>query len=591
MGGFFNADAQRELAVSNPSSPQATVGEAASAAWNLQRDQRTYMAMDSTLFDEYEGLRRTYHGATGNWLYNPWLPSAARGDTARRARLESTFFEQVNKLRESEPELDLPHTSPEGMRNAIAQRFAGQREHAADVDQRSRGFLTNTASFFGTAGAATFDPPVLLSMFLGLPWSAGVLRGALLDAGIGAATEVVIQADVQLRRREIGEDPSLAEAAAVVGSVGVGGFALSGLLRGGVKGTKALLARSRALPTEHRTAEVRAAEKYLARVHELEDANPHADTFAGRAAHQQALDEAFIRLTRTETAVGRVLDADKPHRIEVTEVATRAGEPVESFFARLRAGNPQLFTRYDAVGKRIEVVQEKLRHIRETLAQPVDRAAAEEMGKLRTELATATDRRKIKRLQRRIAEVERRAGPDLEAKAKKAAGQRARLASREVKLTSELGRLTSEHDMLTGRVNRAVGKLEPTRRAAVILRAKVRIGTGSDPTSVAARGMVDFGNTVVEAVERRGLTEPPMATQTGAKPVIAPKSAAEIQLRDDALEAQTREMLEMDPEAQMHITDADGTVREITARELLDDLADDETLLKALQACAAGALV
>lgn len=601
MRGFFNRDAQREISVSNPSSPQATLGEAALAAWNVQRDQRTYMAMDSAIFDEYEGLRRTYHGATGDWLYNPWLPGAARGDRARQARMEATFFERVNKLRETEPELanllNLPYQSPEGLRKAIAERFAKQRERAADVDERSRGFLTNAAGFFGTMGAATFDPPVLASMFMGLGWSAGVLRGALVDAGIGIATEVAIQANVQLRRQEIGEDPSLAEAAAAVGSVGVGGFALSGLLRGGVKGTRSLLARSRAMSPELRTAQVRAAENYLERIHDLEDANPFPDTAAGRMAHQQELDAAFVRLTQTETTAGRVLDADKPHRIEVTP-----DEDFESFWARLRGANPALFERFDAVGKRIEVIQEKLHQIQTELAQPFDRAAAEEVAQLKTQLTQTADRRKIKRLQRKIAEVEKRAGPGLEAKAKKVATQRARLTSREAKLNTELGRLTREHDALTGRVNRAVGKLESMHRvwrqarakrfpSARVSRAKVIIGPGSDPTSVAARGMVDFGERAVEAVERAGLTEPPVSTHTGAREVLAPKDAAEIKAGDEALEIQTREMLEMDPEAKIHAVDADGNVREVTAREFLDDLADDEALLKELQACAAGALL
>ena len=162
---------------------------------------------------------------------------------------------------------------------------------------RSLDFTTSLAGFAATAGMAIVDPPVLASMAFGAPWATGILRGALIDAAIGAGVEVPLQTVVQFGRKQFGEKPSLLQGASAVAAAGVGGFALSALLRSGVRGTqfvaretRELLRRSEGL--ENPDSAVRDAQAYLRRQADLGEASPFGDTPAARAEHAERLSEA-----------------------------------------------------------------------------------------------------------------------------------------------------------------------------------------------------------------------------------------------------------------------------------------------------------
>src|SRR3546814_18723947 len=123
-------------------------------------------------------------------------------------------------------------------------------------------------------------------MALGAPVSAGILRTALVEAGIGMATEAPIQAAVQFGRSKFGEEPSLSEGVTAVLAAGAGGFLFGGLLKAAGKapaGVRALLQRSRQLPPSMRSAEVRAAAAYLERAWAAEEATSSEGRRGGRA--------------------------------------------------------------------------------------------------------------------------------------------------------------------------------------------------------------------------------------------------------------------------------------------------------------------
>jgi hypothetical protein len=604
--GYWNPQNVKEEILRNPSQPHAGIGESMISSFNLQQDQRTFMAAESAIYDEYEVLRRTYQKALGKQPgFNPFsakalyhTPTGERSiqpptptvSHQLRDAYEAKFFDEITKLSQEHPELDLPVLSPDAIREKIGRDRALQRAEAADIGERTFGFVDNAASFLGAAAGAIADPPVALSMLFGYGWSTTVLRGALTDAGIGALSESVVQLDVQSGRQQFGEEADVIEGLATVGLAGVGGGLFSAGLRGGVKGTKALVARSRAMPARNRPPKVRAAENYLARIDELQDANPFPEGHPGRIQHQENFNAALARITHTDTAIGRVLGARDPQRIEVAEVDFRTGEPVESFFQRLREANPQLFHSVDRVGQVLARATERLQKVQDELALPVDAESAAQLAQLKANLAKATDRRKAKRLSRQIAELEARSGADIEKVVKKSRARQRKLAKEEKKLNKEIKKLEAEQDSLTVRVDRAAQRMEPRSQTSRLIQAKVIIGRGNDPTSVASRNMVDFGALIAEAVQRNAPNAPVRLSSTTSSRLLSPAEQADIKARDEALETTTRELISENPEARMEITDEQGNIISVTGEKFLDDLADDEVILKELRDCAAGAL-
>jgi len=67
-----------------------------------------------------------------------------------------------------------------------------------------------------------------------------------------------------------------------------------------------------------------------------------------------------------------------------------------------------------------------------------------------------------------------------------------------------------------------------------------------------------------------------------------PEEAADIKVKDETVEAQIRALADEAPETKIEVVGEDGSVRTITTKEMLNDLADDETLLKELRSCIAG---
>jgi hypothetical protein len=594
-------DSVDEQARRNPARLQATMGEAAESAFDLQVDQRSSYSAQKAIFEKYETYRSTLHSLTGDRLFNPYTPNFDQG----RQRREDVFFKHVERLREQfedDQEEDFPVWSPDEIRSKVAEDRRQQQAAAADVDQRSRGFLTNLAGFLGTAGAATIDPPVLLSLGFGLPFSSGIITGALVDAGIGIATETLIQTGVQLERREFGEEPDLREAALVVAAAGGGGFALSALIRGGVKGTKALVARSKGMPEQFRTSDVKAAEDYLTRQHELEASNPFPDSPAGKQLHAETLDATMARLMQTDTAIGRILAADDPIRLEVTEGTPiiRGATIAESRAAR-EALNPALFARAAEVQDRLAAITARTEEIDARLTGRPDEATS-----LQRQLKETTDPRKIKRLKRKIAKAEKAAGKPIGKQAAAEKAQRTRLAREKNKLAKEVPALEREARKLGKRAEQVGRKVKLERIEQQVFNVKQVIGDTPDRTSVKSRQAADFATVVTRAIEdfatalerdvvrnAPGTTaQPARAHDTPVTPdaraAAVPEEAADIKVKDETVEAQIRALADEAPETKIEVVGEDGSVRTITTKEMLNDLADDETLLKELKSCIAG---
>ena len=264
--------------------PPATAMESMTSASELSRSQNTMLGPPASLHLEYERYRQEIEAETGEKLFNPYSYGAKE-----RPAEERRFLREVQRLREIHP--DLAVRTSQDIRDAIAQQRAETRERRRKVEARESG-LASVAGFAGAAGPILGEPLILGSMAFGARAAHGIIRGALIEGGIATGVEIPLQANIQFGRTQFGEDPSLTEAAANVAAAGVGGAALSGLVRGVARGVAAL----------RRTA-VDDAEAYLARQAEMEATRPFDDTPAGRAEHVERLDEAMVSLHEGRAAV------------------------------------------------------------------------------------------------------------------------------------------------------------------------------------------------------------------------------------------------------------------------------------------------
>jgi hypothetical protein len=345
-------------------------GTRAQIDWRVTRDLHTMLGQEahrSRLYDEAIG---DIERMTGTRLRSPYSVMSPRSGAeglpgVSFEEAEGQFYEQVAKLREEHPELAqrfldqsgarehgaepfwLPHTipgSPEEMDLKLRLNRQILQDVQARIHERTTSPWVAAAGMGASMAAAVSDPPVLMSMLAGAPWSAGVLRFALTEAGIAAATEVPIQAAIQYQRTKIGEEADLSEAMQNVAMTGAGGLLFGGLLRGAapmVRGARQLLARSEELPAPR--AEVRDAQAYLERLTDVQERNPLAPT--GRAAeeHLQRMDAQLVamregrvaELGRPEAPVSRAVirEAAQPPSEAVREVV---GEPVASVATAIR---------------------------------------------------------------------------------------------------------------------------------------------------------------------------------------------------------------------------------------------------------------
>lgn len=278
--------ARRNLAPGEP----ATLGESMSSAFQESMETRRSVSAYAGLHRAYDRYLSEVKDMTGERYENPLDAADWRGDLAgplahsrAREREERALSDKLLKLQERFP--DLPYRMPEEIRQEVGAERTAVRQRRADVAKRESGFAAGAASFVGAAGAIMTDPPLAASLALGMPFSTGVLRGALVDAGIGGVSEVFAQGAVQTQREAFGEKPDLREAAESVlfATGGSGAFSLG--LRGLVKGVRAL---------RNQPSEVRDAAAYVERRADMEESTPYReDTLEARANHLERLDEAL----------------------------------------------------------------------------------------------------------------------------------------------------------------------------------------------------------------------------------------------------------------------------------------------------------
>lgn len=567
---------------------------------------------------------------------------------AQRDQAIKEFETRIRKLQESNP--GIPLLTSDTMNERVGIRRQDRRQRTQDAREGGGGAIS---SFVGATGGIMADPLLLGTMAFGAPAASGILRAMLIEARVGIVSETALQAGVQSGRERFGEQASLPEAVEAVGGAGLGGGLGAAAFRGigaGVRSTRELLRRSREIPRTEMTRSQVDAQRFLERKVEIEDANPFFNTPLGRAEHAQRFDSTVNRL-RNGTAVGRVFDAQSPVRVQAVPV--RSGEPVGEFVARLRSQDPVLFSKIDALDGKIEKAKAKLAELegkaptagdrRSTVREGPDRRQrdltlkergellkelqdvgprgptlerrkeivrisakgkvditspesaailkdSDEVLKLKKQKTATTDKRKIKRLDRKIEEITKRQGGDPTPKAREIKKANTRTINAKAKLNKEIATLNVERGKLNKKADQAIKKLEPKTGDSFDLRQL------DLPPSVKA--MNDLGVAVRAVTQSRADArlgaDVSLSSARTIRPsvddAIIPATPAKASAADEILETQVRDMIEADENLRLLIEDENGNIRDVSGREFLDDLADDETFERELAGCIKGAL-
>jgi hypothetical protein len=567
--------------------------ESMSSAYEEVAKNETTLSFQLMRYDMFERYRDQIEELTGDRLYNPLDRATGISDEAEIPGAPEEFmddwFQQVGGLREKHPAI--PQFTHDQLMQDISAERQKFRDQRAEVASRETSFGNTIAGFVGAAGAILQDPLILSSMAVGAPAATTVLRAAAIEAGIGAVSEVGVQAVVQAARSRLGEGVDFEQAATNILLAGAGGGLMAGVIRGGISGTKALLRRTRELPSAARTPKVKAAEQYLTRKVEMEEPNPFGPSVAGQIEHARRLDQAILSLARPTrellqdgTAIGRALPAEV-----VTDIPPiRPSETIDQYVARVRQENQDTFRELDVNTGRLTEVNLRINQIDEELtAVPAgDKAGATKLVKARKIIAESTDPRKVARAQRTVAKLEpsEDVGNAL---------HRQTLEAERVDLTGEAKGLQKRSKELQRDVKRAVKKTK--RRAtptAAPTKAAIAASDLDATTAKFSRFMAELGEEAANATESLVPLSRSTPQRFPVRDVLDIDPEIEKVVKDETqIDAELQKAAEDDPDKLYIVEDPDtGAIREMTATQVLDDLAEDKKLLDEFQKCITEAL-
>ena len=506
---------------------------------------------------------------------------------------DNDLRERYEKFRLENPDAPAFPLTKENTDAIMRQRRQDRRDASARAELGEQGFVQGAFRFGASTAGYLADPINILSMGVA-GTGRSVLSTAIRQAGIGVGAEIPIQGLVQTQRTQIGEQASLGEAAFAIGSAGLGAGVLGGAASAVGRGLKRVLSTRELteaadrLPPEFRTQEVKDAQRVLQYLDEIEKRNPFPDTPTGRAAHQDRLQKVYQALSE-----GRPLDEafDAPFVQRTETVVSKRGEPVSDFLSRVEKTDPELFAQVKKVDGDVVRVRKELDDALETIdsVDPQVIAAGAEAAKINADLKAAkkskADRRKIKKLEgkNKEAQAELKAGRAAERKLKTAQKKAASAQKR-------LDTLLSRQDKLNKKADARINKVDPFSQT--IRETREALDKMPDlPEGV--KDLADFGRVIrALAMSRSSRTDvsTPVGQQARAMDDIIENAEAEDSNVIELMETQVKELSEVDETTTFSVDDGEGGVRQVTAKEMLEDIREDKKLVSELGKCLAGVL-
>lgn len=173
--------------------------------------------------DVMQDFRTRFYRESGQNLPN-WIDSGLY-NTKDEAEKQFTTWKAKN------PQSDLVFPSDEEQQRRSDTIAAEARNKSVNLTNRSTGVGSAVGGFLGTAAGALTDPVNILSLPLGGS-AGGIVRTALVEGGINAASEAVVQAAANERKRRIDPSFGATDALREVAAAAVGGAVLSAGIRG-----------------------------------------------------------------------------------------------------------------------------------------------------------------------------------------------------------------------------------------------------------------------------------------------------------------------------------------------------------------------
>lgn len=230
--------------------------------------------------DAVQSALDAFENATGEALSNPEAAPAGPNRDALE-RHNQARFDQIATER---PDLKLAYPTDEQRQQTAVEKAQAARGEVARLDARPGTFGSGAGSIAGGIVGAMTDPLNIASMFLGAGAASGILRTALVEGGLAAGSQAVIEAGTAPFKQQVDPKYGLGEAVESIAMAGAGGA----IIGGGVKGIGALIGKFRGKAPR----EVLDAANVLERDAEVRAANPLGPTVAGEQAHVSAMTKA-----------------------------------------------------------------------------------------------------------------------------------------------------------------------------------------------------------------------------------------------------------------------------------------------------------
>lgn len=232
---------------------------------------------------------------------------AERDDTVTLENELDRFFEEVQKRTKGQ-DVDFPTTRSE-LNERVRQQFQETEEEFAELMARS-GFMGGASGLAGQMAGAVTDPVNITTMFAGAGAASGIVRTALVEAGLGAGTEALIQPVVSAQRENVGLPTSLNRQIKNIALAGAGAGVLGGGLAAGGRAIGKIgeaARRARAERDLSQNSELDAATKIVDEVRQTEVRDPQTPTQQAQAAFKDAIEDGVRRIQRGETPTPRRL--------------------------------------------------------------------------------------------------------------------------------------------------------------------------------------------------------------------------------------------------------------------------------------------
>jgi hypothetical protein len=216
--------------------------EALTAGFNFTRAEETSTSLQRALWEEFDSYLDTVEQRTGKRVGNPigidrigaaqkaltpgQGPAAPPSLGAQLGTTMQDFEKQIGELRAKTSDLPAPPSSPE-LLDRITARLGSSREWYQDLSSRMTsggGF----AAWLGGVGGAMTDPVVAGTAPAGAAAFGvrGIVSGLLVEAGVGAASQALIEPGIHQTKEAIKSPYSVTQSVENILASAVGGAAL-----------------------------------------------------------------------------------------------------------------------------------------------------------------------------------------------------------------------------------------------------------------------------------------------------------------------------------------------------------------------------